>query len=89
MTEVFRLEQPAGDDQLIVVYVNRDGGGAVDIGALFNEVGRDAARLRGEGWRLVSVGSTPVRQMGTAGNIFFQSGGQYATQIAVSAVYSR
>ena len=30
-----------------------------------------------------------MRQMGTAGNIMFQSGGQYATQVAVVAVYAR
>lgn len=87
--EVFRLEQPAGDDQLIVVYVNRDSGTGVEIGELFGEVARDAARLRADGWRLVSIGSAPVRQMGTAGNIFFQSGGQYATQMALSALYNR
>lgn len=72
-----------------MLYVNRDAGAAVDVAALMSEVGKDAARLRAEGWRLVSVGSLHMRQMGTAGNILFQSGGQYATQTAVSAVYSR
>jgi len=30
-----------------------------------------------------------MRQMGTAGNVLFQSGGQYATQVAWLAVYAR
>jgi len=31
----------------------------------------------------------PMRQMGTAGNIFFQSGGQFATQLTVAVVYAK
>ncbi len=89
MMEVFRLEQPAGDDQLIVLYANRDTGAAIDVGELMREVGEDAARLRVDGWRLVSVGSLPMRESGTAGNVLFQSGGGYATQLTVTAVYSR
>jgi hypothetical protein len=87
--EVFRLEQPAGDDQLIVLYVNRDTGGAVEVGEMMGEVGKDAARLRSDGWRLVSVGSLPMRESGTAGNVLFQSGGGYVTQLTVAAVYAR
>lgn len=30
-----------------------------------------------------------MRQMGTAGNVLFQSGGQYVTQAAVVVVYAR
>jgi hypothetical protein len=33
--------------------------------------------------------TTTTRQMGTAGNMFFQTGGQYSTQATVLAVYAR
>jgi hypothetical protein len=89
MTGVFRLEQPAGEGQLIVLYVNEDKSAAIDPAGLINEVGRDAARLQADGWKLASLGGLPMRQMGTAGNIMFQSGGQYATQVAVVALYTR
>ena len=89
MIEIYKLEQPAGDDQLMVAFVNRDEHAQVDIQALLTEVGEDAAARRRDGWRLVSVGGLPMRQMGTAGNVLFQSGGQYATQVAVVAVYRR
>ncbi len=87
--EIFKLEQPAGDNQLIVAYVNKDEGAQIDIAAILHFIGQDAAKRETDGWRLVSIGGTPMRQMGTAGNIVFQSGGQYATQAAVVAVYAR
>ena len=89
MIEIFKLEQPAGEDQLIVAFVNRDESSAIDLQALLAEVGRDAAERERDGLRLVSVGGVPMRQTGTAGNVLFQSGGQYATQVAVVAVYFR
>ncbi len=89
MIEIYKLEHPAGVDQLLVAFVNRDESAQIDVGALLGELGRDAAAREPEGWRLVSVGGLPMRQMGTAGNVLFQSGGQYATQVAVVAVYAR
>jgi hypothetical protein len=89
MAEIYKLERPAGDGQLLVAFVNRDESEQIDLEALLDEVTRDAAAREPEGWRLVSVGGLPMRQMGTAGNILFQSGGQYATQVAVVAVYAR
>ncbi len=83
------LEYPAGEDQLVVIFVNEDDASAVDPEALATELAEDAARRRTAGWRLSSIASMPTRQMGTAGNILFQSGGQYATQVALIAVYSR
>jgi hypothetical protein len=87
--EIYKLEQPAGDNQLIVAFVNRDVGAQIDVQAIMADVGQDAAERARSGWRLLSVGGLPVRQMGTAGNVLLQSGGQYATQIAVVAVYAR
>jgi hypothetical protein len=86
---VYKREQPAGERQLLVVFVNGDDGSQIDVDLLVNEIAADAAAREREGWRLVSVGGFPVRQMGTAGNVLFQSGGQFATQVGVVAVYSR
>jgi hypothetical protein len=86
---IYQLELPAGDDQLIVTYVNQDEGTQVDVEAMLRFCGEDAATRATSGWRLVSVGGLPLRQMGTAGNVIFQSGGQYATQGAIVAVYAR
>ena len=86
---IYSLERPAGENQLIVAFVNRDEGAVIDVEAVLTFVAEDAAKREAEGWRLVSIGGMPMRQMGTAGNIMFQSGGQYATQAAVVAVYGR
>lgn len=85
--EYSRLELPAGDDQLIVMFVNEDTGSHFDIGAFGNALAEDAAARRANGWRLMSVASMSMRQSGTAGNVLFQSGGQYATQAALIATY--
>jgi hypothetical protein len=83
-----RLEIPAGDDQLIVVFVNQDTAQMVDPSAFAQALADDAKARRPNGWRLVSVTSLPMRQTGTAGNVLFQSGGQYATQEGLLAVYA-
>jgi hypothetical protein len=80
-------ELPAGDDQLIELYVNHDTAASVDVGSLMTEVAADAAERRLNGWRLSSVSSIPLRQTGTAGNVLFQSGGQYVTQLALVVLY--
>ena len=87
--EISRVELPAGEDQLIVMFVNRDSSGRIDVETFGNAVATDAAQRRAQGWRLMSVASLGMRQMGTAGNMFFQSGGQYATQAALLATYQR
>ena len=86
---IYSLERSVGENQLIVAYVNRDEGSAIDVEAVLTFIAEDAARREADGWRLVSLGGMPMRQMGTAGNIMFQSGGQYATQAAVVAIYAR
>jgi hypothetical protein len=83
-----RIEFPAGEDQLIVVYVNQDTAESIDVTTFFNEIASEAAAKRELGWRLRSIASMPMRQMGTAGNIMFQSGGQYATQVALVVVFT-
>ena len=89
MDEIYMFEQAAGEDQLIVAFVNRDDSSQIDLQALLAEVGRDAAERERAGLRLISIGGLPMRQTGTAGNVLFQSGGQYATQVGVVAVYAR
>jgi hypothetical protein len=86
---VDRLEYPAGKEQRLVVYVSSDTGGPLDGDELFRSFAEDATRLDGEGWRVVSTSVLPLRQRGTAGNMFFQSGGQYATKAALSVVFGR
>lgn len=84
-----RFEFAAGDGQQIVLYVSDDAGVGLEPEALVEEIAADAAELAGQGWRVVSMATMPLRQMGTAGNIFFQSGGQYATKAAIVVVYGR
>lgn len=84
-----KLELPAGEGQLIVMFVNDDTGGNLEVGAFGSAVAEDAAKRLEDGWRLMSVGSISMRQSGTAGNVLFQSGGQYATQAAVIATYQQ
>jgi hypothetical protein len=82
-----RVEHAAGDGQKIVIYLSDDRG-LLEPDVLFEDVAADAATLAGSGWRIVSKATMPIRQMGTAGNIFFQSGGQFATKAAVVVVYA-
>jgi hypothetical protein len=79
----------AGPDQLIVVYVSDDTGGMIDVDAAWASIARDAADRAAQGWRIVSTAGVPMRQMGTAANILFQSGGQFATQASIAIVYAR
>jgi hypothetical protein len=87
--EILKTERPAGEDQLIVTFVNRDEGAVIDVESLLSDLASDAAAREEAGWRLVSVGGLPMRQMGTAGQFVFDSGGQFATQVVVVAVYAR
>lgn len=89
MDQIFKFEQEAGVDRLIVMFVNQDVSEQVDAPAFLAEIGRDAAAREFHGWKIISVGSLPLRQSGTAGNVLFQSGGQYSTQLAVMVVYAR
>ena len=82
-------EADAGDGQLIVVYMSHDYGEVVEPQALVNELAQDSVERLARGWYPRSVASMPLRQMGTAGNILFQSGGQYVTQVALLVLYSR
>ncbi|MEP7157948.1 MAG: hypothetical protein ABI797_00840 [Chloroflexota bacterium] len=84
-----KLELPAGEDQLIVLYMSRDTSSMIDVGTLTNEVANDAAARSKDGWQLNSLASLPMRQMGTSGNVLFQSGGQYVTKATLIAVYTR
>lgn len=84
-----RLELAAGEDQLVVVFVSEDSGGMIDVGSLATALADDATAREKDGLKLQSLASVPMRQTGTAGNVLFQSGGQYITQAALIAVYSR
>jgi hypothetical protein len=83
------FEYPVSASQVIAGYENEDTSSQVDPGTLFGHVAVDATRRAEEGWRIASIGSMPLRQMGTAANIFLQSGGQYSTRAVVIVVYER
>lgn len=82
-------EMQAGPNQAIVVYVAEDTSTMVDPVSIWGEVSEDAKIRADKGWRMLSIAVMPMRQMGTAGNILFQSGGQFATQVAVTVLYGR
>jgi hypothetical protein len=86
---VERREHQAGPNQKFVVFVSDDRGYALDPDVLFEVAAADAAAEAEHGWRIASTTLMPMRQTGTAGNILFQSGGQYATQAALAVVYVR
>lgn len=81
-------EFAVGQNRTIVLYVSGDVGEMVDPVALWSAIAVDAQERAGRGWELLSTAAMPLRQMGTAGNILFQSGGQYSTQAAVAVVYA-
>jgi hypothetical protein len=90
MKGVGMYEAPAGLDQVIVTYESPDSGGGSDTAWFMQEiVAPDAARRSEQGWEIVSTSVFAVRQTGTAGNILFQSGGQYATQLNAVVLYRR
>jgi hypothetical protein len=82
-------EIPAGDGQLLVVYVNPDLGVLVDPVTITHAVSLDTAARQRDGWRLASLTSWPIRGMGTVGNVVFDSGGEFATQLAIVGLYTK
>jgi hypothetical protein len=82
-------EFEAGPGQLVVVYQSVDTGGEVPFLDFARDLAADVARHAADGWRLVSESTFPIRQVGTPGNVFFQSGGQFATQLAAIVVYAK
>jgi hypothetical protein len=86
---IYVMEQPVGANRLIVMYANQDVSEQIDPEQLMDALARDAVAREQSGWLLLSVGSIPMRQAGTVGNVMFESGGQYTTQVAVTAVYAR
>jgi len=82
-------EFEAGPGQVLVVYTSGDTGGEVSVPAFARDISADAVLRAADGWRIVSESSFPVRQTGTAGNVFFESGGQFATQPSAIVVYAR
>ena len=82
-------EFEAGPGQLVVSYLSIDTGSDVPWRDFARDIAADAARRAADGWRIVSESTFPIRQVGTAGNVLFQSGGQLATQLATIVVYAR
>ena len=79
----------AGPGRRLVTYYTEDDGSGVSLDALAQGIAADAQGRAQEGWRIASCDVLPLRQMGTAGNVLFQSGGQYATMLGAVALYVR
>jgi hypothetical protein len=80
-------EFSAGAKRRMVTYLSEDDGSPVNLDAFAARVSAAAETEAARGWQIVSFNVFPIRQTGTAGNVFFQSGGQYATQLAAVVVY--
>lgn len=74
---------------LVVTLTSSDDASFVDLNAFAGDIADDIGRHEGAGWRLVSSSVVTLRQSGTAGNVLFQSGGQYATMLGALIVYQR
>ena len=82
-------EFAAGPDRRMVTYYSDDVGSMANLEAFAARLAGVAVTEAARGWQVVSSSVFPLRQTGTAGNVFFQSGGQYATQLAAVVVYGR
>ena len=82
-------EFDAGPGQCVVTYRSVDTGGEVPWVEFARDIAADTARRGADGWRILATTTFPTRQMGTTGNMMFQSGGQYATELGAIVVYSR
>jgi hypothetical protein len=83
------MEFEAGPGQLVVVYQSVDTGGDVPYVDYARDLAADAARRAADGWRIASHSTFALRQVGTTGNVLFQSGGQLATQLGTIAVFTK
>jgi len=85
-------EYPVGDSQLIVTYrtdaweQTQDGGYSDSIISFATQ---DAASRAADGWRIASWDTLTIGFSGTAGNLLFNSGGGFATDVAIAVVYTR
>jgi hypothetical protein len=76
----------AGPDQVLVVYQPPDLSAELDPISIFGAIAADAARRAGDGLRIVSMTSMPLRH---AGAFFGQEGSGLETKVAVAVVYER
>jgi hypothetical protein len=74
---------------LVVTLSSPDKSKSVDLDAFGAWIAEEIGRREGEGWHLVSTSVVNLRQGGTAANVVFQSGGQYATHLGAVIVYQR
>jgi hypothetical protein len=81
-------EFPAGAGRRMVTYDSDDSGGEVNLELFAGRVAKAAEAEAAAGWRVASSSVFPLPQTGTPGNVFFQSGGQFATQLAAVVVYA-
>ena len=76
----------AGPDHLIVVYQPPDLSTELDPVAIFGAIAADAAQRAGDGLRILSMTSMPLRH---AGAWLGQEGSGLETKVAVAVVYER
>ncbi len=85
--EIEKFELPAGEGQLIVIFLNKDTGVRFDISVYGKAVADDAAARRAEGWRLQSVASVHMKDT-TTGGPWLDPSKEASTQAALMAVYT-
>jgi hypothetical protein len=78
-------EFDAGAGQVIVLYVSKDDGMAIDIADLYAQIAADAKTRASAGQRIVGIGPLPLRH---AGQFMAKQGSGYETLVSIAVVYS-
>lgn len=83
---VVQQEFEAGPDHVIVVYMPADVSLEIDPIAIFGEIAADATKRAGDGQRILSMTTMPLRH---AGAWLGQEGSGFETKVAVAVTYER
>jgi hypothetical protein len=83
---VLQQEFEAGPDHAIVVYMPADVSLEIDPLAVFGAIADDATARAGNGQRILSMTTMPLRH---AGAWLGQEGSGYETKVAVAVTYER
>lgn len=79
----------AGPFQKLATYFSDDNGQEVDADAFVEAVAAAIEREAADGWVARSTSVYPARQVGSAGNVLFQTGGAYTTLLVAVVQYGR
>ncbi len=79
----------AGEDHKLATYYSDDTATEVDADAFTAAVAIRIGEEAEAGWRPVSTSVFPSRQIGSAGNVLFQTGGAVSTLLVAVVRYER